>query len=149
MVDRRGAAVGSRSIIAMAILTLAAGTGCGTEPREPDVPQGTWMATTFTLSGAVTGNVLAEGGELRLTLNADGTMSGRLFVPASLGGGEEGEDFDRDMAGTWALADGILTFEQAEDTFVRDLEWTWSGNTLSASGTFSDVTISVVLTRSG
>ena len=79
-----------------------------------------------------------------MTLNQDGTTSGRLFAP---GLGVGGTDFDIDLAGTWTLTDGTVTFDQTGDTFVRDVPFTAERNRLSGEGTFSGVTIRVVLTK--
>jgi hypothetical protein len=105
---------------------------------------GTYVATTFTLSGDITGDVLAAGGGLTITLDADGTTDGTLFVPASL---NDGEDFNANMAGTFTVVNGTVTFTQDADTFVRDLTWTVDGSGLGGSGTFSGVTITIVLNR--
>ena len=117
--------------------------GCS-DALSPETLAGTYVATTFTLSGDVAGDVLAEGGGLTITLNADGTTAGSLFVPASLSGGE---DFNASMAGTFTLADETVTFTQEADTFVRDVTWTVDGSQLRGSGTFSEVTMTVVLSR--
>ena len=114
------------------------------DPLSPESIAGTYTATTFTLSGQVSGDVLAAGGNLTITLNADGTTSGSMLVPASL---NDGVEFNADMAGTFSLADDSLTFSQDADTFVRDLAWTVNGSRIEGAGTFSDVTITVVLSR--
>lgn len=113
-----------------------------TEPDESVV--GSYAATTFTLSGDVNGDVLAAGGGMTITLATDLTTRGSLFVPASL---NEGEDFNADMAGTYTRTGDVLRFTQDADTFVRDVNWQVGSNQLSGTGTFSDVTITVVLTR--
>ena len=89
-------------------------------------------------------DVLAEGGSLTITLNADGTTSGSLLVPAAL---NEGVDFTADMAGTFSLVGDSLSFSQNADSFVRDMSWTVNGSDIEGSGTFSGTTIVVVLNR--
>ena len=111
---------------------------------SPETLAGTYVATTFTLTGDVAGDVLAAGGGLTITLNADGTTAGSLFVPASL---NEGEDFNASMVGTFTMVNETITFTQDADTFVRDLTWTVDGSELRGTGTFSGVTITVILSR--
>ncbi len=122
---------------------LTSAVACG-DPLTPESIAGTYTATTFTLSGQVSGDVLAAGGNLAITLNANGTTSGSMFVPASP---NDGVDFNADMAGTFSLVNDSLNFSQDADTFVRDLAWTVNGNTIEGAGTFSGVTITVVLSR--
>ena len=111
---------------------------------SPESLAGTYVATRFTLSGEIVGDVLAEGGSLTITLNADGTTTGLLSVPGSL---LDGEDFSASMGGTFTIGDQTLTFSQEEDTFVRDVTWIVDGSELRASGTFSGVSVIVVLNR--
>ncbi len=122
-------------------LLLAA--GCS-DAIGPESLAGTYVATEFTLAGEVSGDVLAAGGSLSITLNADGTTSGSVFVPAAL---NDGEDFTASLAGTFTVADGSITFTQDADTFVRDITWEVDGTRLRGAGTFSGVTFTVVLTR--
>jgi hypothetical protein len=118
---------------------------CGSDTVGPADLVGQYAATTFTITdGSGTSDVLAEGGSLLILLAADGSASGQLSVPASL---NDGTPFTAAMDGTFTVANGIVTFTQAADTFVRDLSFTVSGRTLTASGTFSGVTIHLVLTR--
>ena len=117
---------------------------CG-DALSPETLAGSYVATTFTLSGEVAGDVLAEGGHMNITFNADGTTTGSLFVPESLND-EEG-DFNADMAGTFVITDQTVALTQGADTFVRDVTWTVDGSQVHGSGTFSGVTITVILTR--
>jgi hypothetical protein len=106
---------------------------------------GSYSATTFTTQeGSATTDWLAAGAFIHLTLTAAGNTSGRLFVP---GGNEDGSDFDADLTGTWALAGSQVTFEHAADTFLRDTPFTADAGRLTAEGTFSGVTVRVVLER--
>ncbi len=106
---------------------------------------GSYTATTFTLTtSAGPTDLLALGALVEVTLAADGTTSGQLFVP---GGAEGGGDLDEDLTGTWSLAGSTVTFNQTADTFIRDAEFTATRNRLTGEGTFGDVTILLVLTR--
>ena len=137
--------------IALALLGAACG-GDSTEPTMPPTPPppqapsvaGTYNATQFTLSGAVTGDVIAAGGNLTLTLATGGAVTGSLFIPASLAGGTE---FNADMAGTYTVTGDTLRFTQSADSFVRDMVWTIGTNRLSSTGTFSGTTVSIVLEK--
>ena len=81
-----------------------------------------------------------------MTLHAGGTTTGSLFVPAA-SSASGGMDFAADMVGTFTLEGDSVTLTQAADSFVRDLTWTVDGDRISGIGTFSDVTITVVLSR--
>ena len=126
-------------------LSLSLAVGCS-DPLTPESIAGAYAASTFALSGGVTEDVLAAGGSLTITFSAGGTTSGTLFVPAA-SSGSGGVDFTADMAGTFTLEGDSITLTQAADSFVRDLTWTVDGNRISGTGTFSGVTITVVLSR--
>jgi hypothetical protein len=127
------------------VALLACG-GDGT-PFSPTVENvaGNYQATTLTATEAsVTTNLLSLGTSLTVTLNQDGTTTGRLFAPG-LGAG--GADFDVDLAGTWTLTSNTVTFDQPGDTFVRDIPFTAERNRLRGEGVFGNVTIRAVLTK--
>lgn len=121
--------------------------GCGDDSFSPTVENvsGSYSATTFTAtSPAGTIDLLALGSLVSVTLAPEGTTTGRLFVR---GGGEDGEDLDEDLTGTWTLSGNTVTFSQAADTFIRDVTFTAARNRLTADGTFGDQTLHVVLTK--
>jgi len=108
-----------------AILAVAAATallGCSGEPFEAtaDTVAGDyslgWLSTTDT-SGAVT-DWLAAGATLDISLAANGTTTGHLFIP---GGATGGGDVDADLTGTWTLVHNAVFFNQTADTFMRDM----------------------------
>ncbi len=118
---------------------------------SPSALAGTYSATTFTIVGNVdTTDVLAAGGELTLSLFANGATSGQLTVPASTTGSG---DFTATMVGTYAVSGRTVHFSQGADTFVRDMAFTVVGSgavlSLAGSATFSDTTVNVMLTRGG
>ena len=107
--------------------------------------------------------ILHEGGEtfdllahdevvFELTLNPDGTTSGRFFVPQSVdeeGNVEEGSGIDVDLGGTFTVTGNQLTFDHVEDTPFEQLTFTVRGKQLSAKGTVYPVDpfgLDVVLT---
>jgi hypothetical protein len=53
------------------------------------------------------------------------------------------------LTGTWTLAGTKVTFNQAADTFIRDVEFTAARNRLSSQGTFGGATIHLVLAKTG
>jgi hypothetical protein len=132
--------------VALALAAVLA--SCGDDDKfSPTVENvaGTYSATSFTLSTpAGTVDLLGLGSSVTVTLEPDGTTTGRLFVP---GGAEEGGDVDADLTGTWTLNGSIVTFNQTADTFIRDVEFTAGQNRLTAEGTFEDQTIRVVLRK--
>jgi hypothetical protein len=123
--------------------------GCGDDDSfSPTVENvaGSYSAASFTLTTAQgTVDLLALGSEVTVILSTDGTTTGHLFVP---GGGENGEDLDADLAGTWTLSGSTVTFNQTADTFIRDAEFAASQDRLTGEGTFGEETIRLVLTKS-
>jgi len=57
------------------------------------------------------------------------------------------------MAGTWTATDNhVVTFTQSADTFVRNMEFTWSSDiqglsTLAGDKVFTGTRIQITLTR--
>jgi hypothetical protein len=133
-----------RAILALA-LALALGSCGGEDTFSPTVETvaGSYTASLLTLSSTVgTTDLLALGSTVAITLAVGGTTSGRLFVP---GGADDGSDLDVDLAGTWALSGSTVTFQQAGDTFIRDIEFTAGLNELNGQGMFSGAIIRLVL----
>ncbi len=133
-----------RGVIAVT-LALTLGACGGHNPFSPMVATvaGSYAASSFTLSSSAgTTDLLALGSTVAITLAADGTTSGRLFIP---GGAEDGSDVDVDLVGTWALSGATVTFNQTGDTFIRDSEFTAARNRLTGEGTFSGTVIRLVL----
>lgn len=141
---------------APAVLLVLALGACADDPLGPEdvAPEdlvGTFDATTFTLTeGGRSLNLLAVGADVEITLAADGTTTGRLFVPQ---GDEDGSDLDASLAGTYTFDEETreVVFDQAADTFVRDLSLTAvrtsRGITLEGGVDFEDGSIEIVLTR--
>lgn len=130
---------------AAAALALGlAGCGDGFTPTEETVV-GTYEAEEFEVSsGGFTTDLLALGATVTVTLSADGTTSGRLFVP---GAGEGGSDVDESLTGTWSLSGSTVTFSQSADTFIPDVEFTAGENVLTGEGTFEEDTVRLRLRK--
>ena len=127
----------------------ACGGGGDGDPFTPteETVAGNYTAFSFTLTSSLgTVDLLALGSTVNVVLAANGTTTGRLFVP---GGEEGGGDLDVDLAGTWALAGTTVTFNQTADTFIRDVEFTVAPNQLSAEGTFNGDVVQLVLRKPG
>lgn len=125
------------------------GNGTGPDEIERSDVVGGYEATTFeTTDDGQTTDQLAEGAELTVTLNSDGTTAGNLFVP---GGAEDGGDLDASLAGTWTFDanSNAVEFVQSADTFVRDMTFTATreGESVQLEGeeSFGGPTITVVL----
>lgn len=134
----------------VAPLGLALGlAGCGDDSFTPteETVAGTYEAEVFEVTtGGFTTDLLALGATVTVTLSPDGTTSGRLFVP---GAGEGGEDVDQSLAGTWSLSGSIVTFSQAGDTFIPDVQFTAGENVLTGEGTFEEDTVRLQLRKTG
>ena len=128
---------------AFALSIAACGDNGPTFPTQQAVA-GTYIATTFlsTVAGATT-NQLAGGASITLTLGADGTTSGRIFVPASTT-----PQLDQPLTGTWTFFNGTdIDIASNTDTFLRDMLFTVNGNSLIGDQTFGATRIQVVLTK--
>ena len=137
-----------RAIPMLRAVTLWLGlVSCGADGFSPTVElvAGTYQATTFTFNGGSgTTDLLATGASVTITLASDGTTSGRMVVP---GVGAGGGDLDADLAGTWALTGVTVTFDQAADTFMRDVPFTAEPSRLRGEGTFGEEVVVLVLTK--
>ena len=137
-----------RVVSKLGAVTLWLGlVSCGDDGFDPTVNEvaGTYQATTFTFDGGSgPTDLLAIGASVTITLAPDGTSSGRMLVP---GVGEGGGDLDADLAGTWTLSGTTVTFDQAADTFMRDVPFTAEPSRLRAQGTFGEEVVVLVLTK--
>lgn len=138
-----------RGLLALPVIATLLGplAACG-DPAGTATPSvaevaGGYTATTL-VGKAPEGefDALAAGGTLAVVLAADGTTTGRFFVP---GGDEDGSDFEADLAGTWSLTGDRVTFDHAADTFLRDVVFTWAEGELRSDNAYARV----VLTRTG
>ena len=132
------------SVFRILLLSSIAAAACSdsTAPTMADV-SGSYSATSFVATTPGSATNIAEGATLDLVLDANGTVTGHLFVPGS--GGDA--DVNENMAGTWVLFGKRITFDQGADTFVRNIDWVVNGNHLVGTGTFDSVQIAVTLTR--
>lgn len=118
---------------------------CGKDdsPASPLTVAGTYTATQFTTTTAgVITNQLAAGASVTLVLGTDGAAGGRLFVPASTT-----PAIDVSLTGTWAYSNGDIDLTSPTDTFLRDMLFTVSGNTLVGDQTFGATRIQIILTK--
>jgi hypothetical protein len=137
-----------RAIVALT-LVLAVGSCGGEDTFSPTVQSvtGSYTASSLTLVSSVgTTDLLALGSTVAITLAADGTTSGRLFVP---GGNDDGSDLDVDLAGTWALSGSTVTFNQTGNSFIREVEFSAGPDQLNGEGEFSGAIIRLVLRKAG
>ena len=132
-------------LILLAFITAG---GCGDDATGPSREEvaGTYAATslTMTVPGGAPVDLIAQGSEVLLDLDLDGTASGQLFVP---GFGEGGGDLDMDLEGTWTLSGSTVTLSPSVDVFLQDMPLTANGETLVGDRTFDGVRLRVTLTR--
>lgn len=95
---------------------------CSDSTAPSNAPVGNHSAIIFvtTPSGGSARNELQAGSSLVINLRSDGTTSGNLHV-AAFGSNPV---FDADMAGTWTVSGDVVTFTQADDSFVRNMAFT-------------------------
>ncbi|HUR93895.1 MAG TPA: hypothetical protein VMY76_04900 [Gemmatimonadales bacterium] len=140
------AVIGRAAALCVVIGLGACGGEDGFSPSI-DTVSGSYAAVTFTLTSAVgTTDLLALGSTVVITLSADGTTRGRLFVP---GGDDNGGDLDVDLAGTWILNGETVTLSTEGDTFIADADFTAGRDRLSGEESVNGTTIRLVLGKTG
>lgn len=120
------------SALTAGLLAIAFGTSaCDTDTvDEEEQIAGAYQAIEFTLmSGGESIDVLGAGGFIEMVLTEGGTATGRIFVPEEIAG-SDGNDVT--FAGTYSVSGNLVTFDHEEDTFVRDVTWTFANGTLRA-----------------
>jgi hypothetical protein len=106
-------------------------TGCSDSADPSSGVSGTYQATELTLTdGSGNTDFLAAGAEVSIVLTPTGTTTGSLVVPAAYS--ESGLEETYSLTGTYAYdADArAVTFDQAADTFLRDITWEVDGREL-------------------
>ena len=125
--------------LALGLASLAA---CGDDPVSVELLANyTATVLTATPTGQAPIDVLAAGGNLPMALYSDSTTTGQLVIPASV----NGTAIDASMAGTFTRTGNTVTFDQAADTFVRDMTFTITGPALAGSQNFGAVTITITM----
>jgi hypothetical protein len=103
-------------------LGIAAMIACGSDSTGPPSPLvGSYNAVVFVTTGSSgqTNQILA-GSTLSINLSPNFSTTGHLHVAASAGA----PALDADMAGTWTQTGSTVTFSQAADTFVHNMNFT-------------------------
>lgn len=132
-------------LVSVAVLAAAV-VSCGDDALSVQDVVGTYTATSFSVTptGQAAIDVLAGGGSLAITLAGDGSTTGVMAIPASINGGTA---LLESMAGTFTLTGTTITFDQAADTFVRDVDFTVSGRRLHAAESLGSAAVDVTLAR--
>jgi hypothetical protein len=133
-----------RASAALACALALCVTACGDDNNTtgPGAVTGTYTATQLmTTTGGATTNQLAAGASVTLVLNPDGSMAGRLVIPASA------SPVDQSLNGTWQFTAVGISLASSADTFLRDMIFSVSGNTLVGDQTFGSTRIQIVLTK--
>ena len=131
----------------LAIAAVAVALGCGDSfSATTDNVAGDYHVTSFTTSdsAATVDWMTVPGTTFTISLAANGTTTGHIFVP---GGGTGGADLDADMAGTWVLTRDIVTFNQSADTFVRNVAFIATQNRLTGDKQFSTTRVRITLSK--
>lgn len=138
--------------MAMALIAATAAFGAcddGEDPTTVEVDMAavagsyTLVALSSTETTGVTDWVDA-GATVTLNLQANGTTTGRLFIP---GAEDDGSDLDLDLTGTWSLDDGEVELDHDADTFLRDMDLVYVDGVLTGEETFGGETVRIVLQR--
>ena len=99
---------------------------------------------TYATTGSPPKDVLAAGGSINLTISKDLSTSGAMSIPASVTGGSA---FNVGLLGTAAKNGDQVDLNLVQDSFLRDITFTFAGSSLSGSGTFSGTTVVVTLSK--
>jgi len=134
-----------RQLLLSGVLSVALLGGCRGDASEVF---GTWVATTMIVipPGSQTGvDLLQAGSSLSISIDAENRTIGSLIIPAGVGGVGP---LSASMVGTARVTSTTVEFDQAADTFVRDLTWTRGNMTLTVSSqTVGGATWNIVLSR--
>jgi hypothetical protein len=120
-------------------------TGVSGNPSYPATVNGTYQATTLTLTEASGDtDMLAEGVVISLVLTPAGATTGSMTVPAAYS--ESGEEEILSLIGTYAYnaKTGIVTLAHPADTFLRDV--TWHAKETRLNGTFKGASYTLTAT---
>ena len=136
-----------RTIASFLALALVALPACEEAVTGPSVQQvaGTYTLTQLIVRQSGTSNdLIAAGVTTTITLNADGTTTGSLFIPADVN--IDGVDINGDLVGTWSLVGRDVEFDHdVEGSFLNDVAWTYqdeTGNlTVGDSGNWIEATL--------
>lgn len=134
----------------ISLLAVAAVVACSDSfsPTTQNVAGDYGLQTLTTTDTSGTTDWVATGATLALSLAANGATTGHFFIP---GAGEGGGDVNADMAGTWSLSGGQITFSQTAETFVRDMDFSAGKDRLSGDQSFSfnavDTRVRIVLAK--
>ena len=105
-------------IFLAAALTIACSEHDITSSLRDDGPAGVYTAIILYSTSAADPSIKQpNSGTLTITLAADGTTTGHLHLDPFNGKSA----VDADMAGTWTQSGNTITFDQAADTFVRNM----------------------------
>jgi hypothetical protein len=130
-------------------LTAVALAACDDDDGQPVQPlqiTGNYTATTFTITTAgATRDVIADGGSISITLNGAGLTDGQLLIPPAPGQGV----VVANLTGSWSLAGTTVRFDHANDTFLKQMPFEFTGSALVGDRTLSDRRYQVTLTRAG
>ena len=135
------------ALSASSVMLASGFIACGSDsPTQSSPVAGSYVATVFrvTPAGQPLIDVLAQGGTLSITIASDNSTTGTLSLPASVAG----SPLSVSMAGTAVVSGSTVKFQQAGDTFVRDLTFTIAGNTLTAiNQSAGGATFTITLTK--
>ena len=125
-----------------AALATALLAGCD-DPVGPSVDDvaGVYHAVDFRFreDGVTSGNLVDEGVTVDLTLHADGTSSGSMFVP--------GEDVI-DLEGTWDIDGSDVDIDVDANPYVQEISFDWrSDGTLRAEESYFGRGVIMILAR--
>jgi len=130
------------------VILLGMTTACG-DSAGPDLTMagvaGMYLPSQFiTVTAEGSTDQLASGVEIMINLTAQGSTTGRMFVPGDSGGGS-GSEFD--LKGTWTLSGSMVGFDHSADTLLRNMTFRYEGAKLTGSATFSGTQVRITLTR--
>jgi hypothetical protein len=143
MITRLPRVIWSLMLFAFPIMLSACGSD-GTTQTNPLA--GTYRATLFRVmpTGQPAIDVISNGGSLTILIAADNSTSGALMLPANV----TGSVVSSSMAGSAVITGTTVRFEQTADTFVRNLIWTVSVNSLQVNDqTAGAASFTITLTR--
>jgi hypothetical protein len=130
----------TRSLLTSLAVGFAAGgcsdstsspTGINASSAPPATVDGSYHATKLAAKqGSSTTDLLAGGAQISLVLTSTATTTGTIVIPAAYSESGTEETLALDGTYTYDPGTGTVTFDQAADTFVRDMTWNAGGTKL-------------------
>lgn len=137
-----GAALASGAAVGLAAALVSLAAGCGSDDRlERDDVSGSYAASRWVfVDDTSASNILAAGGELELTLQADGSTAGSAVIPPGFAGVDT--TLQESLAGRWELRNDTVWLSELDGrVFLDSAPLAVRGRPLALRGEYPSVIV--------